>query len=279
MAKSKLGKGLDSLISQNITADDTVKEYDIKNIIPNKDQPRKEFSKEKIESLSESIKEYGVIQPIIIRKKGIKYEIVAGERRYRAAKLAGLKKIPAVLKDIDDETFHKMALIENLQREDLNPIEEAMSYDYMIKEYEISQSELSKVVGKSRTYITNTLRLLKLDNRVKKLVEKGILSSGHGRTLLSLEDKSVQYDIANLAIKNDLSVRALESYIRNLTKLKKKTKKEDNPIYKNLEDHLKSYFGTKVSLEHKKNKGKIVISYFSDDELQRILELLDFDFK
>ncbi len=278
MAKSKLGKGLNSLISQEITADDNVKEYDIKNIIPNKDQPRKEFSKEKIESLSESIKEYGVIQPIIVRKKGMKYEIVAGERRYRAAKLAGLKKIPAVLKDIDDETFHKLALIENLQREDLNPIEEAMSYDYMIKEYELSQSELAKVIGKSRTYVTNTLRLLKLDPKVRKLIENGSLSSGHGRTLLSLEDKSLQYEIANLVIKNDLSVRELESYIKSLTKLKKKPKKEENPIYKDLENHLKSYFGTKVSLDHKKNKGKIVISYFSEEELQRILELLEYDF-
>lgn len=291
MAKQKrgLGKGLGALIvqetveveEQNITSEN-INEYEICKIFPNKNQPRQDFSKERLEKLAESISEYGVVQPIVLRPaKDDTYEIVAGERRWRASKLAGLSKIPAVVKEFNDDEFAEVALIENLQRENLNAIEEAIAYQYMINDHKLTQEKLSKVVGKSRAYITNTLRLLKLDSAVQLLVRSGKLSTGHGRTLLGLADKKKRLELANLVISKDISVRELEVMVKNSKvkinrNLEKKKVSVIDPVINDFESHLKSYFGTKVSITHEENKGKIQINYYSEEELNRILELLEY---
>jgi len=287
MAKAKraLGKGLGALIIQESLDVETsekvegIQNFPINKIIPNKHQPRKDFHKDKLKALSESIKEFGVIQPIVLRSTTDgQYEIVAGERRWRASKLAGLKEIPGVLKSLEDDVFAEMALIENLQREDLNAIEEAIAYQYMMDAHGLTQERLGKIIGKSRTYITNTLRLLKLSPAIQNLVRDGELSTGHGRTLLGIKDDKSAIAIAKRVIQEDISVRSLEEMI----KAKKKTtpglksKKESDPIINDFETHLKNYFGTKVSIAHDKDKGKIQINYYSEEELNRILEILDY---
>jgi len=287
MAKPKrgLGKGLGALIVQEtveVAKDESnasVLEYPIKNIFPNENQPRKDFSEDKLERLADSIKEYGVVQPIVLRPKGKdKYEIVAGERRWRASKIAGLDMIPAIVKEFEDDEFAEIALIENLQRENLNAIEEAIAYQYMIDEHQLTQEKLAKVVGKSRTYITNTLRLLKLDVQVQRLVRVGHISSAHGRTLLSIQDSKMRIGLAKKIQKEDMSVRELEKLVKSLKGERKSIKPvhKQDPIIVDFENHLKNYFGTKVSINHDKNKGKIQINYYSEEELNRILELLDY---
>lgn len=287
MAKPKrgLGKGLGALIVQEsvdvseVQKEASVLEYAIKNIIPNENQPRKDFSEDKLQRLADSIKEYGVVQPIVLRPKGKdKYEIVAGERRWRASKIAGLDKIPAIVKDFEDDEFAEIALIENLQRENLNAIEEAIAYQYMLDEHHLTQDKLAKVVGKSRTYITNTLRLLKLDSQLQRLVRVGHISSAHGRTLLAVQDSKMRMGLAKKIQKEDMSVRELEKLVKALKGEKKTTGKtvKHDPIINDFENHLKNYFGTKVSINHDNNKGKIQINYYSEEELNRILELLDY---
>lgn len=288
MSKPKrgLGKGLGALIVQE-TIDipvneksEAVNEFEICQILPNVNQPRKDFSEEKLSKLAESIKEYGVVQPIVLREVGKdKYEIVAGERRWRASQLAGLKTIPAVVKVLDDNEFAEIALIENLQRENLNAIEEAIAYQYMIDDHNLTQDKLAKVVGKSRTYITNILRLLKLDVTVQKMVRQGNISTGHGRTLLSVSDIKMRLNLAKQVQKDDISVRELERIVKLMkvspTKKHKELIKKD-PVISDFENHLKGYFGTKVSISHDIDKGKIQINYYSEEELNRILELLEY---
>lgn len=286
MSKPKrgLGKGLGALIVQetvevaNVENNESVIEYAIDQIVPNKNQPRKDFSEDKLNNLADSIKAYGVVQPIVLRKsKGKKYEIVAGERRWRASKIAGLKTIPAIVKEFQDDEFAEIALIENLQRENLNAIEEAIAYQYMIDEHQLTQDKLSKVVGKSRTYITNILRLLKLDTDLQHLVRTGKLSTAHGRTLLAVSDTKMRYSLAKKIQIEDLSVREVERLVKALKSPKRpKVSNKVDPVIKDFENHLKSYFGTKVSINHDDNKGKIQINYYSEEELNRILELLDY---
>lgn len=292
MAKPKrgLGKGLGALIVQeSVDVDQNeeaigIQNFPVNKIIPNVNQPRKDFSEDKLSKLAESIKEFGVIQPIVLRKKDDNnYEIVAGERRWRASKLAGLKEIPGVLKDIDDDVFAEMALIENLQREDLNAIEEAIAYQYMMDAHHLTQARLSKIIGKSRAYITNTLRLLKLSPNIQSLIKDGILSTGHGRTLLGIKDDKEAFKIAKKVISDDISVRQLESMVKTLNSsnlndkmIEKDEDKAKDPIIKDFETHLKNFFGTKVSIAHQKDKGKIQINYYSEEELNRILELLEY---
>ncbi|MBN2797319.1 MAG: ParB/RepB/Spo0J family partition protein [Clostridia bacterium] len=288
MSKPKrgLGKGLGALIVQEHVdievqeMENIVNEFEISKIFPNVNQPRKDFSEEKLEKLAESIKEYGVVQPIVLRKVDEnKFEIVAGERRWRASKIAGLTHIPAVVKELKDDEFAEIALIENLQRENLNAIEEAIAYQYMLDDHQLTQDKLAKVVGKSRAYITNTLRLLKLDSEIQSYVRDGLISSAHGRTLLSVSDTKMRLHLAERIHKEDISVRELEHLVKVIKTDKKPKKvviKENDPVIQQFESHLKSYFGTKVSITHDENKGKIQINYYSDEELNRILELLDF---
>lgn len=287
MAKSKrgLGKGLGALIVQESVEvteskqEGNISEYALSSIIPNKNQPRKDFSIEKLQHLADSIKEYGVVQPIVLRpSSNDKYEIVAGERRWRASKLAGLTTIPAIVKEFKDTEFAEIALIENLQRENLNAIEEAIAYQYMIDEHQLTQDKLAKVVGKSRTYITNILRLLKLDPQVQKMVRIGQLSTAHGRTLLAVNDPKMRLGLAKKIQKEDISVRELEKLVKSMKveKISHKSVVKRDPVINDFENHLKNYFGTKVSIKHDKDKGNIQINYYSEEELNRILELLDY---
>jgi len=288
MSKPKrgLGKGLGALIVQEtldvaeVEKNEAISEYKISKIFPNKNQPRKDFSEDRLQRLAESIQEYGVVQPIVLRKSDDdSYEIVAGERRWRASKIAGLMTIPAIVKDFKDDEFAEIALIENLQRENLNAIEEAIAYQYMIDEHHLTQDKLAKVVGKSRTYITNILRLLKLDSQVQRLVRSGIISPAHGRTLLAVSDNKMRLGLAKQIQKEDISVRELEKIVKSIKGEKSKIRKviePTDPIIHDFETHLKSYFGTKVSINHDQDKGKIQISYYSEEELNRILELLDY---
>lgn len=275
--KFGLGKGLGALIpEEEITSENNeILKVSMNLIKANENQPRKAFDEEKIESLSESIKEHGVVQPIVLRKEDDTFIIVAGERRWRASKLAGLKEIPAVVMDLTDKQVLEISLIENIQREDLNPIEEAAAYKKLISEFEFTQEELSKRIGKSRTAVTNCLRLLNLDSRVQEYLIDGVISEGHGRALLAIDDKDVQFRIAQTIIDDSLNVRDTEKLIRNLGKVKAdKKENEPNIYYNDIKDKLEGYFGTKVSLVSKKNKGKIEIEYYSEEDLQRILDIL-----
>ena len=281
--KFALGKGLNALIPEEVT----VEKGDSKTMIPlnsiknNSEQPRKSFDNEKIAELAESIKHHGIIQPLILKQDGDNYLIVAGERRWRAAKMLGLKEVPAVVMDLtDDKQILEISLIENIQRQDLNPIEEALAYKRLLMEFKLTQEELSKRIGKSRTAITNTMRLINLDERVQQYLIEGIISEGHGRTLLSINDNDQQYEIAQKVIDEKLSVRELEKLIKTISNENNKAKeqskvKELNPYYKDIRDKLQNYFGTKVNLSTKKNKGKIEIEYYSEEDLQRILDIIN----
>lgn len=296
MAKKGLGKGIDVLIPQakektksekeNIKTKEVIKEVDtidINKIEPNKNQPRKSFDEDSIHELAESIKLRGIIQPLVVQKgeKGL-YTIIAGERRWRAAKIAGLKDIPVVVKNYSNQEIMEIALIENIQREDLNPIEEAEAYEQLIKEYNLRQDEVAEKVSKSRVAITNSLRLLKLDERVRRMVIEEKLKSGHARTLIPIEDGDLQYEIAQKIFDEKLSVRDTEKLVKNILNgksKKKENKKQVNPqeeiIYKRFEEDLKMTFGTKVNINRKsKDKGKIEIEYYSQSEFERILELI-----
>ncbi|MDY5180171.1 ParB/RepB/Spo0J family partition protein [Butyribacter sp.] len=301
MAKKGLGKGIDVLIPQakektksekeDIRTKEVVKEVikevdtiDINRIEPNKNQPRKSFDEDAIHELAESIKQKGIIQPLVVQKseKNL-YTIIAGERRWRAAKIAGLKKIPVVVKNYSNQEIMEIALIENIQREDLNPIEEAEAYEQLIKEYSLKQDEVAEKVSKSRVAITNSLRLLKLDERVRQMVIEEKLKSGHARTLIPIEDGDLQYEIAQKIFDEKLSVRETEKLVKGIlngNKKKKENKKQISPqeeiIYKRYEEDLKMTFGTKVNINRKsRDKGRIEIEYYSQSEFERILELIN----
>jgi len=271
--KFGLGRGLDKLIPED---DENIGVLDINKIKPNKKQPRKYFDEEKIAMLAESIKEHGMIQPIIVQKEEEDYSIVAGERRWRAAKKANLKEVPVIIMDITESAVLEISLIENIQRQDLNPIEEANAYKRLIGDFKLTQEELSKKIGKSRTSISNTMRLINLDDRVQEFLVEEILSEGHGRAILAIENKDDQYTLAQKVVDENLNVRETESLASNFYKVKPVARKVRlDPYYKDVEKRLAKSIGTKVSLKPKaRNKGKIEIEYYSMDDLNRILEHL-----
>ena len=273
MMKKGLGKGLGALIASETNDDNTgVIEVKINEIEPNSDQPRKYFDDDKLSQLSESIKQHGVIQPIIVKKDNNMYTIIAGERRWRAAKLAGLTKVPVLIKEYTDKQVMEIALIENLQREDLNPIEEADAYQRLMEEYNLTQEQIADTLGKSRPAIANTLRLLSLPNSIKNYVVSGDLSSGHARCLIVLSEEIKQQVAARYIIDNKLSVRETEKYVKKIQQDTPKKIDKINPDIVDIENRLKNILGTKVKLLAKNNKGKITIEYFSNDELDRIID-------
>ncbi len=283
-AKRGLGRGLGALIPQEEVKSNevtgSVEEIDLDTIKPNRDQPRKNFDRESIQVLADSIREYGVIQPIVLKKIKNGFELIAGERRWRAAKTAGLKTIPAVIKDFDAETTAKVALIENLQREDLSPIEEARAYTDLIDQYSLTQEQVAKSVGKSRTYVTNTLRLLKLDIQILELIDEMKISSGHGRALLMIEDQDMRWKIAEMIVSKQLSVREVEKIAADAKKISVQPisrKPERDAEMMMFESRLKGFFGTKVNIKAGKKKGKIEIEYYNEDDLNRILSLIELD--
>ena len=277
--KTGLGKGLDALFGspvQESTEEENqnlVKYLKIIEIEPNVNQARKVFDDEALEELSESIKNYGVIQPIIVSKKENHYEIIAGERRWRASKKAGLTEIPAIIRDDDKRRNQEISLIENIQREDLNPIEKAKGIKILMEEYDLTQQKVADILGKSRSGIANTVRLLNLDQRVINLALEGKLTEGHCKTLLSIDDNDKQYDMALYMIETGSSVREAEKKMKTRKKMKK-INSEYEPIYRDIENSFQQFFGTKVKLDAGTKKGKIVIQYSSNDELERILDLI-----
>lgn len=296
--KSGLGKGLDSLIpstghkktapakpevKKEVVVEKVIKKEEvmvkITEVEPNREQPRKNFNEDALLELADSIKQFGIIQPLVVQKQDDYYEIIAGERRWRAAKLAGLKEVPVIIKNYTEQERVEIALIENIQREDLNPIEEAMAFKRLLTEFELKQDELAERVSKSRTAVTNSMRLLKLDERVQQMVVDEKISTGHARALLAVEDKEQQYNLANKIFDEKLSVRETERLMKNLQKEKKdkKDQKTENEfIYKGIEEKIKMILGTKVTVNHKKNnKGRIEIEYYSNEELERIMDLLE----
>jgi ParB family chromosome partitioning protein len=286
--KFGLGKGLGALIPEDEAAEGQKAEemaakaanlISINLIKPNKGQPRKAFDEEKIIQLSESIKEHGIIQPILLKKDGDTYRIIAGERRWRAAKAAGLKEVPAITMDIGEKEVLEVSLIENIQRQDLNPIEEAWAFKKLIDDFSFTQEELGRRIGKSRTALANTMRLLNLDSRVQDYLIDGVISEGHGRAILAVEDKDLQYKLAQKVIDEGLTVREIEKLISDLAKgmggeKPKPEKKAADPYISDLKNRLEERFDTKVFISNKNNKGKIEIEYYSNDDLQRILDLL-----
>ncbi|WP_102693433.1 ParB/RepB/Spo0J family partition protein [Rummeliibacillus pycnus] len=278
MAKG-LGKGLGALFQdQALLETDKVTQISIRDIRVNPYQPRKVFDEEALQELAQSIKEHGILQPITLRKKDSKYEIVVGERRFRAAKLANLKEVPAVIRELNDTEMMELAILENLQREDLTPIEEAEAYHNLMEHLNMTQEELSKRLGKSRPHIANHVRLLTLPKDIQKLVNEGKLSMGHGRTLLGLKNKKQIPIVADKVIKQQLNVRQLEDLVHSLNdKVPRETEKKANRdiFIAEKESQLRDYFGTNVLIKKTKNKGKIEIEFFSEDDLERILELLE----
>ena len=290
-ARKGLGKGIDAMISgDNTKTKQVVKEVvkevdtiDINKIEPNNNQPRKNFNEDKIHELAESIKQHGLIEPLIVQKgkKGF-YTIIAGERRWRAAREAGVKEIPVVVKDYSDQQVMEIALIENIQREDLNAIEEAEAYDRLIRDFNLKQDEVAERVSKSRVAITNSLRLLKLDERVREMIIEDKIKSGHARALLGVSDGDEQYKLAVMIFDNSMSVRETEKmvkkYLADKKKSVKKVREKDTQtelIYKDYEEKLKSVIGTKVNINNKgKGKRKIEIEYFSADEFDRIMTMM-----
>jgi len=293
--KSGLGKGLDSLIpmgsakkiapnpKQSINVEKVVKKEEITlkitEIEPNREQPRKYFDEDALLELAESIKQFGIIQPLIVQKRDGYYEIIAGERRWRAAKLAGLKEIPVIVKNYTDQEVVEISLIENIQRENLNPIEEALAYKRLLNEFHLKQDEVAERVSKSRTAVTNSMRLLKLDERVQQMLIEDMISSGHARALLSTEDKALQLTVAMRIFDERLSVRETEKIMKEIQKKKpekKKVEKVNSFIYKDIEEKVRAILGTKVYVNHRSdNKGKIEIEYYSNDELERLIDLFE----
>lgn len=277
--KSGLGRGLGALIQDNNYNDKEANKIDLNLIRPNKKQPREYFDEKKISQLAESIKEHGIIQPLVLKKDGEVYTIIAGERRWRAAKSIGLTEVPAVLIDATEKDLLEISLIENIQREDLNPIEEAKAYKRLLDDFNLTQEELAKRVGKSRVAITNCMRLLNLDSRVQDYLIDEVISEGHGRALLSVEDKNLQYKLAQTIIDEDLSVRDIEKLIKDSCKKaekgdKKKMEESNDQYVSDIKSKLENYFGTKVLLKNGRNKGKIEIEYYSNEDLQRIIDIL-----
>ena len=291
--KRGLGKGVDGLISQNTRrvsaapakkekSEQTVEKKEqmikVSMIEPNRDQPRKHFEEDSLLELADSIKRFGVLQPLLVQKKGDYYEIISGERRWRAAKLAGLKEVPVIIKEYTEEELVVVSLIENIQREDLNPIDEAMSYKRLLEEFHLKQDEVAERVSKSRTAVTNSMRLLKLSERVQQMLVDDMISTGHARALLALEDEEEQYLLAMRVFDEKLSVRDIEKIVKSMKTPKKEKPKKDMSqafLYKDLEEKMKSRMGTKVVVNQKANgKGKIEIEYYSAAEFERIFDLL-----
>lgn len=282
-----LGKGLSALIPENdfqIDTDyETILNLDINLIKANENQPRKHFDDEKLAELANSIKEHGIIQPLVVKKQNNIYIIIAGERRWRAAKLLNLKEVPAIVKDMTDVQVMEVSLIENIIREDLNPIEEAMAYKKLIDDFNLTQESISKQVSKSRSAIANSLRLLNLDERIQSYLIDGVISEGHGRCILAISDKDKQFELVQKVIDENLNVRQTESLVKTFDKNKisenekEKLKHEDQDVFlKDLTSKLENHFNTKVNINNKsKNKGKIEIEYYSVEDLQRIIELLN----
>ena len=288
--KKGLGKGLDSLITDKVSkpvkpksehAADAVM-IDIKKVEPNREQPRKKFDEDALIELSESIKQFGVLQPLLCQERDDYYEIIAGERRWRAAKIAGIKEVPVIIKKLSEQEIMEISLIENLQREDLNPIEEALAYKRLIDEFKLKQDEVAERVSKSRTAVTNAMRLLKLNEKVQQMVIDEMLTTGHARALLGIEDQDIQYVLAQQIFDQKLSVRDTEKLVKSMQNEKKGKKKEPEKldskllaIYSDLEEQMKKIMGTKVLINSKNsNSGKIEIEYFSQDELDRIIDLI-----
>ena len=292
-AKKGLGKGLDSLITDKVNkpvvqptsntpkVDDAVM-MDIKKVEPNREQPRKKFDEDALIELSESIKQFGVLQPLLVQEKDDYYEIIAGERRWRAAKLAGIKQVPVIVKKLTKQEIMAISLIENIQRENLNPIEEAQAYKRLLTEFDLKQDEVAEKVSKSRTAVTNAMRLLKLNEKVQQMVIDEMLTTGHARALLGIDDQEKQYIVAQKIFDEKLSVRDTEKLVKNIQNEKKNTpessKKIDpqlEAVYRNLEEQMKSILGTKVYINPKdEKKGKVEIEYYSQDELDRIIDLI-----
>lgn len=288
--KRGLGRGLNALI--NTGPDIEVKEkskdnndnkevfVNISLVEPNRNQPRKEFDKEALSELAASIKQYGILQPIMVQKNGDMYEIIAGERRWRAAKEAGLKEVPVIVRDYDKQKIMEISIIENIQRENLNPIEEAMAYQCLMEEYGLKHDELADKVSKNRSTITNSMRLLRLSENIQQMIIDGKINTGHAKVLLSVENKEEQENIAAELISKSLSVRELEKLVKKYIKPRKKKENKETVdyslFYKEYEDKLKDILGTKVQINTKdKNKGRIEIDYYSAAELERIVELLN----
>ena len=282
--KTGLGKGLEALFNENQltkeeemklkTGEEIVQNLKLIDIEPNRDQPRRTFNSESLEELATSIKRYGVIQPIIVTKMDNYYQIVAGERRWRAAKKAGLMEIPCLVRDSTERKNREIALIENIQREDLNPIDKALGFRQLLEEYGMTQQELSDTVGIGRSTLANNLRILNLDERVQNLAREGKISEGHCRQLLCYEDPDKQYKMALKIIETGDSVRDIERKVRNKKAVEKQKDKKYEAIYRDIEDTFQSFFGTKVKLDAKQKSGKIIIKYSSNEELERILELI-----
>lgn len=302
MAKKGLGRGLGAIFGEDVVKESNEELANTKKAIsssqeetggeimvkvsliePNRDQPRKDFNEEELQELAESIKNYGVLQPLLVQKKGTSYELIAGERRWRAAKLAGLREVPVVLREYNKQQAMEIALIENVQRSDLNPIEEAQAYQQLVKEFHLTQEEIAVRVSKNRATITNAMRLLKLDSQIQDLLIKGMISSGHARALLSLEDGQLQKKAAQEILDRGLSVRETEKLVKKMGKdlspKEEKAEKRDDAltlIFRELEERMKSIMGTKVSIHNKdKNKGRIEIEYYSEAELERIVEMIE----
>lgn len=277
----RLGKGLSALIPANLLEEGAqVSDVAVADIRPNPYQPRKEFAPEALKELAESIKEHGIIQPLIVRKSIKGYELVAGERRLRAAKEAGLTTVPVVIKSYSDQQLMEIALIENLQRENLNPIEEAEAYQKLIDHCSYTQDELAQKVGKSRPHVANMLRLLNLPQPIRKLVSNAELSMGHARAILPVEDQQLQWKLAQDVIKQQLSVRQLEEMVKQLSVSRETKKQAKKPVKKErmiqqLEERLRTRFGTLVQIKKGVRKGKIEIEFYSDEDLERILELIE----
>lgn len=296
--RNGLGKGLDSLIPNKsektvkkpVNSDEIALKTDeketkngemmikINQVEPNRDQPRREFDEDSLMELADSIKQFGILQPLIVQKKKDYYEIIAGERRWRAAKLAGVKEVPVIVKEYTDQEIVEISLIENIQRENLNPIEEAMAYKRLLEEFDLKQDEVAERVSKSRTAVTNSMRLLKLSDRVQQMIIDDMISTGHARALLAIDDEEQQYMLANKIFDEKLSVRETEKLVKALKNPKKEVKKqklEHTFVYQNIEEQMKNIIGTKVSVNAKANgKGKIEIEYYSEEELERIYDLI-----
>ena len=295
--RNGLGKGLDSLIPNknekkpktSAKIDDREKKEEevlksgeimvkINQVEPNRDQPRKDFDEDALVELADSIKQFGILQPLIVQKKKDYYEIIAGERRWRAAKIAGVKEVPVIVKEFTDQEIVEISLIENIQRENLNPIEEAMAYKRLLEEFNLKQDEVAERVSKSRTAVTNSMRLLKLSPRVQQMIVDDMISTGHARALLAIDDEEQQYILANKIFDEKLSVRETEKLVKALKNPKKEIKKpksEHTFVYENIEEQMKNIIGTKVSVNPKANgKGRIEIEYYSEEELERIYDLI-----
>ena len=301
--KGGLGRGLDAMISETAMksrstakkttpskeSKKTVEEKKEENVLtvkmteiePNRKQPRKQFDEDGLLELAESIKQFGVLQPLLVQKKDDYFEIIAGERRWRASKLAGLKEVPVIIKDFSEQEAVEISLIENIQRENLNPIEEAVAFKRLMEEFHLKQDTIAERVSKSRTAVTNSMRLLKLDERVQQMLIDEMLSTGHARALLAIEDKEMQYSAAIKVFDEKLSVRETEKLVKDiLNPAEKKPEKKEDPalelIYQQLEEKIKGIVGSKVAIRRKnKDKGRIEIEYYSQDELERIVELLE----